>query len=75
MKTITQAKGIDNIFSKFETKPDAELFVLDTQGVDKSEEIDVKPDIKPLSAKQRKREKLSETPKCFEVLLPTSKVW
>lgn len=74
VEEFLEDQRLEERLGKFETKPDAELFVLDTQGADKSEEIDVKPDIKPLSAKQRKREKLSETPKCFEVLLPTSKV-
>lgn len=62
---------INNVFhSKFDTKPDEELFTVDAKGDDD----DVKPDIKPLSAKLQKRAKLAETPKCFEILLPSSKV-
>lgn len=53
---------------KFDTKPDGELFILDTKG--DSKEFDEKP----LSAKLRKRSKLTEPPKCFDILLPSSKV-
>ena len=49
--------------------------MLDTHGDGVSDEKpEVKPDVKPLSAKLRKRAKLSETPKCFEILLSSSKV-
>ncbi|CAH0730793.1 unnamed protein product, partial [Brenthis ino] len=66
---------LEERLGKFDSKPDSELFVLDTHGNDTPEEkSDIKPDVKLLSAKLRKRAKLSETPKCFEVLLPTSKV-
>lgn len=59
-------------FSKFETKPDSELFVVDTGGEAKVD--DEVEDKKPLSAKLQKRAKLKELPRCFEILTPTSKV-
>lgn len=63
-------------FSKFDAKPDSELFVLDTQGDGASEDkLEIKPDVQHLSAKLRKRANLSETPKCFEILLNSSKVY
>ncbi|CAH2094995.1 unnamed protein product [Euphydryas editha] len=75
VEEFLEDQRLEERLGKFDTKPDEELFVLDTHGDDKPEEKpDVKPEIKPLSAKQRKRALLSETPKCFEVLLPTSKV-
>lgn len=55
---------------KFETKPDSELFVLDTEGDNKAVVLEEKP----LSTKQRKRLELAVTPKCFDILLPSSKV-
>lgn len=71
-------KKIFHDCSKFDVKPDSELFVFDTQGDDEAKELpaEVKPEgvVKPRSAKERKRQQLTATPKCFEVLLPTSKV-
>lgn len=61
--------------SKFETKPDSELFVVDTAGANAVEKIEDGEAPKPLSRKLQKRAKLKEVPKCFEVLLPTSKVY
>lgn len=57
-------------FSKFDAKPDSELFVVDTGG----DEVPVDAEAKPLSAKLKKRQKLAEGPKCFEILIPDSKV-
>ncbi|XP_050354773.1 ribosome biogenesis protein NOP53 [Nymphalis io] len=75
VEEFLEDQRLEERLGKFDVKPDEELFVLDTQGNDVSEEKpDIKPDIKHLSAKQRKRALLPATPKCFEVLLPTSKV-
>uniref|UniRef100_S4PG29 Ribosome biogenesis protein NOP53 n=1 Tax=Pararge aegeria TaxID=116150 RepID=S4PG29_9NEOP len=74
VEAFLEDQRLEERLGKFETKPDAELFVLDTKGNELEIKEDVKPDIKPLSAKQQKRAKLAETPKCFEVLLPRSKV-
>lgn len=57
-------------FRKFDAKPDSELFVVDTAGKNEAGDTEVKP----LSAKLKKRSNLAETPKCFEILLPSSKV-
>ncbi|XP_023935209.2 ribosome biogenesis protein NOP53 [Bicyclus anynana] len=70
VEAFLEDQRLEERLGKFETKPDEELFVLDTKG----EEEDVKPDIKPLSAKQLKRAKLAETPKCFHILINSSKV-
>lgn len=52
--------------------------MIDTQGDDEVNdslpEVKVEGVVKPRSAKERKRQQLATTPKCFEVLLPTSKV-
>lgn len=66
-------------FRKFDTKPDSELFVVDTQGDDDDKAKDIKSEtsekvVKPTSAKERKRQQLSKTPKCYEILIPASKV-
>lgn len=45
--------------------------MVDTGGENKTEVVDEKP---ILSAKLRKRAKLKDVPKCFEILLPSSKV-
>ncbi|CAH2054962.1 unnamed protein product, partial [Iphiclides podalirius] len=70
VEDFLEDQRLDERLGKFETKADSELFVVDTGGDEKPEVVDVKP----LSLKQRKRALLSQTPKCFEVLLPTSKV-
>ncbi|XP_045778941.1 ribosome biogenesis protein NOP53 [Maniola jurtina] len=71
VEAYLEDQRLEERLGKFDTKPDEELFVLDTKGEDVK---DVKPDVKPLSAKQQRRAKLAETPKCFEILLPSSKV-
>ncbi|XP_026332248.1 ribosome biogenesis protein NOP53 [Hyposmocoma kahamanoa] len=70
VEAFLEDQRLEERLGKFDTKPDSELFILDTEG-------DNKPVVfeeKPLSAKLRKRSKLAETPKCFEILLPSSKV-
>ncbi|KAG6446166.1 hypothetical protein O3G_MSEX004275 [Manduca sexta] len=67
VEEFLEEQRLDERLGKFETKPDSELFVVDTGG-------DLKDEEKPLSAKQKKRAKLTEVPKCFEILLPSSKV-
>ncbi|XP_034835850.1 ribosome biogenesis protein NOP53 [Maniola hyperantus] len=71
VEAYLEDQRLEERLGKFDTKPDEELFVLDTKGEDVK---DVKPDVKPLSAKQQRRAKLAETPKCFEILLSSSKV-
>ncbi|CAG4990806.1 unnamed protein product [Parnassius apollo] len=70
VEDFLEDQRLEERIGKFETKPDSELFVVDTAGDEKPEVTDVKP----LSLKQKKRALLNQTPKCFEVLLPTSKV-
>ncbi|XP_059058765.1 ribosome biogenesis protein NOP53 [Achroia grisella] len=73
VEDFLEDQRLEERLGKFDEKPDNELFVVDTQGDKKSvEDEDVKPIF--LSAKQRKRQKLAEIPKCYEVLLPSSKV-
>ncbi|KAJ8711568.1 hypothetical protein PYW08_008522 [Mythimna loreyi] len=71
VEEFLEDQRLEERLGKFDTKPDSELFVVDTGG--DNEEVKVE-DVKPLSRKLQKRAKLNEVPKCFEVLLPTSKV-
>ncbi|CAD0204655.1 unnamed protein product [Chrysodeixis includens] len=73
VEEFLEDQRLEERLGKFETKPDSELFVVDTGG-DKAPEKKEGEDVKPLSRKLQKRAKLKEVPKCFEVLLPTSKV-
>uniref|UniRef100_A0A2A4K625 Ribosome biogenesis protein NOP53 n=1 Tax=Heliothis virescens TaxID=7102 RepID=A0A2A4K625_HELVI len=70
VEEFLEDQRLEERLGKFETKPDSELFVVDTAG-DNKDEVE---DKKPISHKLQKRAKLKEVPKCFEVLLPTSKV-
>ncbi|XP_013186088.1 ribosome biogenesis protein NOP53 [Amyelois transitella] len=74
VEAFLEDQRLEERLGKFDTKPDSELFVVDTQGDGDVEvkKVDEKPVV--LTAKQRKRQMLNETPKCFEVLLPSSKV-
>lgn len=72
VEEFLEDQRLEERLGKFETKPDSELFVVDTQGDLKNLEEDVKPTF--VSAKQRKRLQLAATPKCYEILLPSSKV-
>ncbi|XP_053615219.1 ribosome biogenesis protein NOP53 [Plodia interpunctella] len=72
VEAFLEDQRLEERLGKFETKPDSELFILDTQGEREFEAKEEKPVV--LTPKQRKRQKLVETPKCFEVLLPSSKV-
>ncbi|CAH0677541.1 unnamed protein product [Spodoptera exigua] len=69
VEEFLEDQRLEERLGKFEAKPDSELFVVDTAG--DNDEVE---DKKPLSHKLQKRAKLKELPKCFEVLLPTSKV-
>lgn len=72
VEEFLEDQRLEERLGKFETKPDSDLFVVDIAGESKDDiEIEEK---KPLSAKLQKRAKLKELPKCFEVLLPASKV-
>ncbi|KAJ2954593.1 hypothetical protein O0L34_g2888 [Tuta absoluta] len=74
VEEFLEDQRLEERLGQFATKPDSELFVFDTAGEVKG---DIKPtdvESKPKSAKQLKRAKLAETPKCFEALLPQSKV-
>ncbi|XP_072933609.1 ribosome biogenesis protein NOP53 [Epargyreus clarus] len=71
VEAFLEDQRLEERLGKFDSKPDEELFVIDTAGDEKPEE---KPDIKPMSAKLRKRALLPQIPKCYEILLPTSKV-
>ena len=71
VEEFLEDQRLEERLGKFEKKPDSELFVIDTGGDTKTEDVDEKP---ILSAKLRKRAKLNAIPKCFEVLLPSSKV-
>nr|XP_049693474.1 ribosome biogenesis protein NOP53 [Helicoverpa armigera] len=71
VEEFLEDQRLEERLGKFETKPDSELFVVDTAGDNKDDAEDKKP---PVSHKLQKRAKLKEVPKCFEVLLPTSKV-
>ncbi|KAI8437837.1 hypothetical protein MSG28_012055 [Choristoneura fumiferana] len=68
VEDFLEDQRLEERLGKFEAKPDAELFVVDTGG----EEVKVEEE--KLSAKQRKRAKLAEPPKCYQILLPSSKV-
>ncbi|XP_049885845.1 ribosome biogenesis protein NOP53 [Pectinophora gossypiella] len=70
VEEFLEDQRLEERLGKFETKPDSELFVVDTEGDSKVKDVEEKP----LNAKQKKRKTLPATPKCFEVLLPTSKV-
>ncbi|KOB77383.1 Uncharacterized protein OBRU01_03381 [Operophtera brumata] len=70
VEEFLEDQRLEERLGKFDTKPDSELFVVDTAGNDDPPEIDSKP----LSAKLKKRKKLAEGPKCFEILIPDSKV-
>ncbi|XP_063832225.1 ribosome biogenesis protein NOP53 [Ostrinia nubilalis] len=80
VEEFLEDQRLEERLGKFDTKPDSELFVVDTQGdehtkaKEKTADETAKVVAKPRSAKERKRLQLSQTPKCFEVLLPTSKV-
>ncbi|GBP28911.1 Ribosome biogenesis protein NOP53 [Eumeta japonica] len=64
---------LEERLGKFETKPDSELFVFDTTGEEsKNDENEEKKPI--ITLKYQRRMRLTETPKCFDVLLPNSKV-
>lgn len=69
VEEFLEDQRLEERLGKFDTKPDSELFVVDTAG--DNDEVE---DKKPISHKLQKRAKLKELPKCFEVLLPTSKV-
>ncbi|KAJ0172404.1 hypothetical protein K1T71_012377 [Dendrolimus kikuchii] len=69
VEEFLEDQRLEERLGKFDVKPDSELFVVDTGGEIKTEE-----DVKPLSAKLLKRANLPATPKCYEVLLPSSKV-
>ncbi|XP_063380723.1 ribosome biogenesis protein NOP53 [Cydia fagiglandana] len=69
VEAFLEDQRLEERLGKFEVKPDAELFVVDTAG----DEVKVKEE-RPLTAKAKKRAKLAETPKCYEVLIPSSKV-
>ncbi|XP_045525496.1 ribosome biogenesis protein NOP53 [Pieris brassicae] len=71
VEEFLEEQRLEERLGRFDTKKDDELFIVDTQGDGDKED---KPDIKPLSAKQQKRAKLNETPRCFQILLPSSKV-
>ncbi|CAB3233899.1 unnamed protein product [Arctia plantaginis] len=72
VEEFLEDQRLEERLGKFETKPDSELFVIDTGEEAKAD--DEVEDKKPLSAKLQKRAKLKELPRCFEVLMPTSKV-
>ncbi|CAG9567766.1 unnamed protein product [Danaus chrysippus] len=74
VEEFLEDQRLEERLGKFDEKPDEELFIVDTTGGDVDEKPEVKPDLKAKSFKERKRAQLAETPKCFEVLLPTSKV-
>ncbi|RVE53431.1 hypothetical protein evm_002001 [Chilo suppressalis] len=74
VEEFLEDQRLEERLGRFDSKPDEELFVIDTQGGDEIQEVKTITTVKPCSAKERKRQKLAETPKCFEVLLPTSKV-
>ncbi|XP_045504036.1 ribosome biogenesis protein NOP53 [Colias croceus] len=71
VEDFLEDQRLEERLGRFDTKKDEEIFMLDTVGEGKEEE---KPDVKPLSAKEQKRAKLNETPRCFQILLPSSKV-
>ncbi|XP_038207211.1 ribosome biogenesis protein NOP53 [Zerene cesonia] len=71
VEDFLEDQRLEERLGHFDTKKDEEIFMLDTVGEGKEEE---KPDVKPLSAKEQKRAKLNETPRCFQILLPSSKV-
>ncbi|XP_013165859.1 PREDICTED: uncharacterized protein CG1785 [Papilio xuthus] len=70
VEDFLEDQRLEERLGKFEAKTDSELFVVDTVGEEKPEVVDVKP----LTLKQKKRALLPVTPKCYEVLLSTSKV-
>ncbi|CAK1545780.1 unnamed protein product [Leptosia nina] len=70
VEEFLEEQRLEERLGRFDTKVDDELFVVDLKG----DGVEEKPDIKPLSAKQRKRAALEETPRCFQILLPSSKV-
>ncbi|KAL0819171.1 hypothetical protein ABMA28_008424 [Loxostege sticticalis] len=79
VEDFLEEQRLDERLGKFDTKPDSELFVVDTQGDDDDKAKDIKSEtsekvVKPTSAKERKRQQLSKTPKCYEILIPASKV-
>ncbi|CAG9793530.1 unnamed protein product [Diatraea saccharalis] len=74
VEDFLEDQRLEERLGKFDTKPDSELFVIDTLGKDEVKDEKDEITIKPRTAKERKRLLLSETPKCFQILLPTSKV-
>ncbi|XP_041983306.1 ribosome biogenesis protein NOP53 [Aricia agestis] len=75
VEAYLEDQRLEERLGKFEEKANEELFIIDTAGDEKKEQkVEDKPNVKQLSLKQKKRAQLAETPKCFEVLLPASKV-
>ncbi|CAG9132695.1 unnamed protein product [Plutella xylostella] len=74
VEDFLEDQRLEERLGKFDTKPDSELFVVDTGGADGEQQDGQKEPEKPLSAKQRRRAKLAAPPKCFEILQSTSKV-
>ncbi|XP_037868007.1 ribosome biogenesis protein NOP53 isoform X1 [Bombyx mori] len=71
VENFLEDQRLEERLGKFETKPDSEIFIIDTGGDGIKTEDE---DIKPISLKKLRRSKLGEFPKCFEILLPDSKV-
>ncbi|XP_050681785.1 ribosome biogenesis protein NOP53 [Leptidea sinapis] len=70
VEDFLEEQRLEERLGHIDKKTDDEIFKIDTIGDD----VEEKPDVKPLSAKQQKRAKLVETPRCFEILLNSSKV-
>ncbi|VVC99557.1 unnamed protein product [Leptidea sinapis] len=69
VEDFLEEQRLEERLGHIDKKTDDEIFKIDTIGDD----VEEKPDVKPLSAKQQKRAKLVETPRCFEILLNSSK--
>ncbi|KAL4717387.1 hypothetical protein ACJJTC_017274 [Scirpophaga incertulas] len=76
VEDFLEDQRLEERLGKFDAKPDSELFVVDTEGADRVEDVktEIAISVKPRSAKERKRQNIQEIPKCYEILLPTSKV-